>query len=86
MGNPRAASLIGFLDTEPLGRLPGDLELIAPEELTAVDYLAISLANVQAANLERRLEDVRAGSTGFSAAGSPSTAARRGSAAPVWRG
>lgn len=69
VGNPRAAALIGFLDAEPLGRLPRDLDLIAPEELTAFDTLAISLANVQTANLERRLDDLRAGSTGFSAAG-----------------
>jgi autotransporter-associated beta strand protein len=71
VGDRRAAGLIAFLDNEPFDQLCRDFELIAPEELTAVDYLGIALANVQTANLERRLEDVQcgAGSTGFSASG-----------------
>jgi autotransporter-associated beta strand protein len=69
VGDPRAAGLIAFLDNEPFDQLCRDFELIAPEELTAVDYLGIAVANVQTANLERRLEDVQCGSTGFSASG-----------------
>jgi fibronectin-binding autotransporter adhesin len=69
VGDPRAAGLIAFLDNEPFDRLCRDFELIAPEELTAVDYLGIAWANVQTTNLERRLEDVQCGSTGFSASG-----------------
>jgi outer membrane autotransporter protein len=71
VGDPRAAGLIAFLDNQPFDQLCRDFQLIAPEELTAVDYLGIALANVQTANLERRLEDVQCGasSTGFSASG-----------------
>jgi outer membrane autotransporter protein len=69
VGDPRAAGLIAFLDNEPFDQLCRDFELIAPEELTAVDYLGIALANVQTANLVRRLEDLQCGSTGFSASG-----------------
>jgi autotransporter-associated beta strand protein len=69
VGDPRAAGLIAFLDNEPFNQLSRDFELIAPEELTAIDYLGIALANVQTANVERRLEDVQCGSTGFSASG-----------------
>jgi outer membrane autotransporter protein len=71
VGDPRAAGLIAFLDNQPFNQLCRDFELIAPEELTAPDYLGIALANVQTANLERRLEDVQCGgsSTGFSASG-----------------
>jgi outer membrane autotransporter protein len=68
-GDPRAAALIGFLNTEPLGRLPHDLDLISPDELTVVNTLGIALTNVQTANVERRLGDIHAGSTGFSASG-----------------
>jgi hypothetical protein len=86
-GDTRATALIGFLDTEPLSRLPHDFELIAPDGLTAVDNLDISLANVQAANLERRLDDLRAGSTGFSASGFiTSMAAPPALAALAWPG
>jgi outer membrane autotransporter protein len=67
--DPRAATLIAFLDNEPLGNLPHDLDLIAPEELAATFNIGVSLANVQSVNLERRMEDIRAGSSGFSARG-----------------
>lgn len=63
--NPPA--VIDYLDSKPINDLPGELDRIAPEELTAVFNIATSLANVQMTNLQRRLEDVRAGSAGFSA-------------------
>src|SRR5262249_18549578 len=69
VGDPRAAALIAFLDTEPLGNLPHDFDLIAPEELAATFNIAVSLSNVQSVNLERRMEDIRAGSSGFSSRG-----------------
>ena len=70
VGDPRASTLINFLNTEPLNKLsPGDFDLISPEQLASVFNIAVSLANVQSANLERRMDDVRAGSTGFNAAG-----------------
>jgi uncharacterized protein with beta-barrel porin domain len=69
VGDPRAAALIAFLDNQPLNQLSGDLTLISPEALTSVFDLAVSLANVQSANLQRRLDDLRKGSHGFSSSG-----------------
>jgi uncharacterized protein with beta-barrel porin domain len=69
IGDPRAAALITFLDTQPFDQLCGDFTLISPEELTAVFALGVSLANVQTDNLQRRLEDIRTGSRGFSSSG-----------------
>jgi uncharacterized protein with beta-barrel porin domain len=69
VGNPRAAALITFLDNQPINQLCNDFTLIAPEVLTSVFDLAVSLANVQTANLERRLDDLRKGSNGFSSTG-----------------
>ena len=72
VGDRRAAGLIAFLDNEPFNQLCRDFELIGPEELTSLGYLGIGLADVQTANLERRLADLHCGassSTGFSASG-----------------
>ena len=69
VGDPRAAGLINFLDNQPINQLCNDFTLIAPEQLASIFNIGVSLANVQTANLERRMEDIRAGSTGFSAAG-----------------
>ena len=69
VGDPRASALINFLDTQPLGQLCADFTLISSEDLTSVYALGVSLANIQTANLERRLEDIRSGSRGFSSSG-----------------
>ena len=69
VGNPRASTLIGFLDDQPLNNLCGDFTLIAPEALASIFNAGVSLANVQTANLNRRMEDVREGSNGFSSSG-----------------
>jgi len=69
IGNPSAAALISFLDSQPVSQLCPDLTLIAPEQLTAIFSLDVSLANIQTANLERRLGDIRAGTNGFSSSG-----------------
>lgn len=68
-GDPRAAALISFLNNEPLGQLCSDFTLIAPEQLASIFNIGVSLANVQSANLERQMDDIRAGSTGFNSAG-----------------
>src|SRR5205085_4362031 len=52
-------SEINFLDTQPLSTLAGNLDKIAPEELTAIFNIAVSLANIQSTNIQRRLEDIR---------------------------
>jgi uncharacterized protein with beta-barrel porin domain len=68
-GDSRAAQLIAFLSGEPLGKLPHDFDLIAPEELTAIYEIGFSQAVVQADDLERRMDDIRAGSNGFCTTG-----------------
>jgi autotransporter-associated beta strand protein len=65
-GEPK---LVNFLDGEPVGKLPGDFDKIAPEELTSIFTIGTALANVQTTNLQRRTDDIRSGSRGFSAAG-----------------
>jgi autotransporter-associated beta strand protein len=62
---PRAMELIDFLDTEPLGNLPHDYDLIAPEELASIYEIGFSQAVVQNMNLQHRMDDIRAGSNGF---------------------
>jgi Autotransporter beta-domain len=69
VGDPRASELIGFLNNETLSNLCNDFDLISPEELTSIFVIGVSLANVQTANLERRMDDIQAGSHGFSSAG-----------------
>ena len=68
-------SEFNYLDTQPLSTLPGNLDKIAPEEFAAFFQNAIALANVQSANLGRRMDDIRnlvpvASASGFAAAGS----------------
>jgi hypothetical protein len=69
VGDPRAFALIGFLGNEPLANLPHDFDLIAPEEFAALYELPISNAVIRNTNLQQRMDDIRAGSTGFCAAG-----------------
>ena len=71
--DPRADKLINFLDRRPLKKLPGDFDQIAPEEMASVYRLGVSLSDVQARNVQRRTADVRAGTSGFSAAGFQTT-------------
>ena len=64
-------SELNFLDTQPLGTLASNLDKISPEELTSIFHIAKSLANIQTANIQRRLEDIRNESAlGISPAGS----------------
>jgi len=64
--DPRAADLISFLDNEPFANLPGDLDKISPDSLTAFYEISFSNANIQKLSLEGRLDDIHNGSTGFS--------------------
>jgi outer membrane autotransporter protein len=68
-GDPRAAALFAFLDSQPLANLPHDLDLIAPTQITSINATAVSLGNIQMSNLEQQLAAIRGGSTGFSSAG-----------------
>ncbi|MBV8588388.1 MAG: autotransporter-associated beta strand repeat-containing protein, partial [Verrucomicrobia bacterium] len=65
-GDPRAATLIAFLDSQPFSQLCSDFSLISPEELTSIFNVGISSAGVQASNLTLRMRNIQAGSTGFS--------------------
>lgn len=65
----RNTKLFNFLDNRPVSKLPGDLDKIANEEITSVFTLGKSLAQVQSGNIGRRTDDIRSGTSGFSAAG-----------------
>ena len=65
----RNEKLINLLNGVQLTDLCQDLDLIAPEELQALYTVGISQANVQTANLSRRMDDLRSGAGGFSASG-----------------
>ena len=67
--DPRAMALITFLENEPIGNLPHDYDLIAPEELASIYEIGFSQAVAQNNNLQRRMDDIRAGSNGFCANG-----------------
>ena len=69
VGNPAAAPLIAFLNSQPVANLPHDYNLIAPTQISSVNATAVSVGNVQMSNLGGRLANIRAGSTGFSSAG-----------------
>jgi len=65
VNDPAAAELIAFIGSEPLGNLPHDYDLIAPEELAAIYEIGFSQAVVHNDNLQRRMDDIRAGSNGY---------------------
>jgi outer membrane autotransporter protein len=68
-GDPRAAALFAFLNSQPLANLPHDLSLIAPTQISSMNATTVSLGKVQASNIGSRLLNVRGGSTGFSSSG-----------------
>ena len=61
VNDPRAASLINFLNNENTLSLPHDFDLIAPAALTSIFQISQAFADVQANNIENHLSDVRAG-------------------------
>ena len=65
----RGDELTSFVDKRALNKLPGDFDRIAPEELTSIFTIGTALANVQSLNIQRRNDDIRSGSGGFSAQG-----------------
>ena len=73
IGDKKATKLIEYLDGRPIERLPNDFNQIAPEEMTSVFRIGVSLADVQARNVQRRTADLRAGARGFSASGFETT-------------
>ncbi len=77
VGDPRASELINFLNSENLTDLCEDIDLISPEQLTSIFVVGVSLANVQSANLERRMDRHTCGQQRVTRADSLSTAAVR---------
>jgi outer membrane autotransporter protein len=69
VGNPAAAPLIAFLNSQPVANLPQDYNLIAPTQISSINATAVSVGRVQPTNLVGRLANIRGGSTGFSSAG-----------------
>ena len=68
-GDPRAAPLFAFLNSQPLSALPNDLNQIAPVQNTSFRATTVSHANAQISNLGGRMSAIRAGLTGFTAMG-----------------
>jgi outer membrane autotransporter protein len=58
-------NVIAYLGQEPLAYLPYDYDLIAPEELASIYEMGFTQARMQGVNLMQRMDDIRAGSTGF---------------------
>ena len=68
LSDPRAAQVIAFLNGEPLGNIPRDLDMIGPADFTSIFHIAKSLANIQSANILRRTEEIRSEAEGGVAA------------------
>ncbi len=71
VGKTGLISELNYLDTQPLSTLQGNLDKIAPEELTSIFNASVAIANVSNLNLQRRMEDIRiqsqSGQAAFSA-------------------
>jgi autotransporter-associated beta strand protein len=69
VGDPRAAALFAFINTQPVSSLPQVLNLISPEQISSFQATGAAHGNVQIANLGGRMANIHAGSTGFSSTG-----------------
>ena len=79
---------LDFLSVQSLATLKNNLDKIAPEELTSIFHLGVSLSNIYANNLDRRMEDIRiqAGGGGGIASGPADGGTRFVGGAPGPRG
>jgi autotransporter-associated beta strand protein len=66
--NPNDA-LIRELNLLQLAQLTGALRLLSPEDFAAIFNSGLAISQVQIGNLERRLDEVRQGGSGFSDSG-----------------
>ena len=73
---------LNYLDTQSLDTLRANLDRISPEELTSIFNIAVSLANIQSTNIQRRLEDIRS-EAGNGAGGSALGGISSGANGPV---
>jgi fibronectin-binding autotransporter adhesin len=60
-----APNVVAYEGQVPLADLPATYDLIAPEELASIYEMGFSQAYMQGVNLMQRMDDIRAGSTGF---------------------
>jgi outer membrane autotransporter protein len=67
--NSHVSKLVDTLDSLPIGAIPNALERIVPTDLLTMFDASLASSEVQANNLERRMEELRNGATGFSASG-----------------
>jgi autotransporter-associated beta strand protein len=71
--------LILKLDTLLLPQVGRALDLLSPEDLTAIFTAGLAVSQIQVGNIEHRLEEVRQGATGFSDSGYAVSDRRRSS-------
>jgi len=69
LNDPKVSGLVDELDSLSVASVPNALDKIAPTDLLSMFDASINSANVQADNLERRMEEIRGGSTGCSTSG-----------------
>ena len=79
----RATKVINYLYKRDFDKLPSDFDKIAPEELTSIFTSSVALAQVQSVNVQRRMDDLRSGASGFSAAGLAMNGVGPGYSGPV---
>jgi outer membrane autotransporter protein len=87
ISDPRASGLMDVLlpvelEGAPTPELCRDLELLNPEALAAIYNINVSLANVESANLERRMDDIHTAGGGFTAMNESDLGASEGLAGP----
>lgn len=58
-GGQASSELIDHLNTLPISQVPGALNLLSAQDLTAIFTAGLSTSKVQASNIERRLQAVR---------------------------
>jgi uncharacterized protein YhjY with autotransporter beta-barrel domain len=68
--HPELRPAFNHLNTQSLANLPVDYDLIAPDELTAIFDSGRAFTQIEAANIENRLREIRnGGGSGFSSRG-----------------
>lgn len=69
IGKQKVRGLVDHLNNESIDSVKNDIALLSPEAYTAIFNIGFATAQIQAGNIERRLEDLRNGACGFSANG-----------------
>ncbi len=64
VSDPRASSMIQYLNMQPVGSLPGAFDAIAPEELSAAYQVVIANSDQYRMNLEQQFQNIRMGTAG----------------------